>query len=289
LVVKKPFLSYHEPMKLKAVVAGQFYPGKREELRAVLDGYAPGKPSPGPDPVAFLLPHAGYPYSGAVAALGYRSLSKVPRTVVVAGPSHYLPFRGVSLFAGEAVVTPLGDLPVDQEACRALMEADPYIAEIPAAFAREHSVEVHLPMVQRYLPGAKVVPIVMGQGSAQAVEPLTRALLGLWEERPFLFVASSDLSHYPSYEVAREADGEFLKALLTGDPDLVAKTDARIMRRGHDDYHCTHCGKEPVSTLLGFVQGVGAGKARLLEYRNSGDVTGDRSHVVGYAAVAFSK
>ncbi len=241
------------------------------------------------EPLAFLLPHAGYPYSGAVAALGYRTLSTSIETVIVAGPSHYLPFRGVSVFAGESALTPLGEVAVDQAAAEFLMKADSHIAEIMPAFAKEHSVEVHLPMIQTYLPKAKVVPLVMGQGVKEAVEPLAKALLALSREKKFIFVASSDLSHYPAYETAVEADRQFLDALLTGDEKKVDGVDETIMSQGYPDYYCTHCGKEPVSVLLRFAKGMDAKKSQLLAYRNSGDVTGEHTRVVGYGAVAFCK
>ncbi len=278
-------------MKLQPVVAGSFYPGAPSELRRAFEafekeGKAPQLPG---EVVGMMLPHAGYPYSGAVAALGYRSLAQKVETVIVAGPSHYVPFRGVSLFPGEAVVTPLGEIPVDQEACEFLMGFDPHIADIPPAFAREHSAEVHFPLLRRFLPKAKVVPIVMGQGVGEAVKPLAEGLLALWKKKKFLFVASSDLSHYPAYETAVDADRQFLEALLTGDEKKVDQTDVKIMRKGYHDYYCTHCGKEPVSTLLRFAKGVGADKIQRLAYRNSGDVTGDHSRVVGYGAVAFCK
>ena len=277
-------------MKLMPVVAGQFYPGKPKELQKALELFGEGKPSRlSGEPVALLLPHAGYPYSGAVAALGYRALPKDIDTVVVAGPSHYVPFKGVSLFAGESALTPLGELSVDQEACRFLMDFSPHIVEMPPVFAREHSVEVHLPMIQTYLPKAKVVPIVMGQGIPQAVKPLAEALLALRQKKEFLFVASSDLSHYPQYETAVKADKAFLSALLTGDERQVDLVDKETMAQHYPDYYCTHCGREPVSTLIRYAKGVGADRTQLLEYRNSGDVTGDRSRVVGYGAVAFCR
>ncbi len=277
-------------MKLQPVVAGAFYPRNRRELQAALESFSREQaPVLESEPVGFLLPHAGYPYSGAVAALGYRVLPGPVETVVVAGPSHYIAFRGVSVFAGKSALTPLGEVRVDQEAAGFLMESDPHIAEIPPAFAREHSVEVHLPLIQTYLPQAKVVPLVMGQGMKEAVEPLVRALLAMARKREFLFVASSDLSHYPDYETAVKADRQFLDALLTGDVKKVAGADEKIMARRYPDYYCTHCGKEPVAALLGFAKGRGAGPGRLLSYRNSGDVTGDHSRVVGYAAVAFCK
>lgn len=278
-------------MKLRPVVAGSFYPARPQELRSFFEDF---EKEPVEEPlkgetVGLLLPHAGYLYSGALAALGYRSLPRAPRTLVVVGPSHYLPFRGVSLFAGEAVTTPLGDLPVDQEAARFLMDFDGHIAEIPPAFAREHSVEVHLPLIKTYCPEVQVVPIVMGQGEKEAVEPLAQALLALAKKKDFLLIASSDLSHYPAHGTAVKADHEFLEALLTGDEKEVGKVDEDIMGRGYREYHCTHCGKEPVQVLLRYAKGRGADKVRLLKYRNSGDVTGEKDRVVGYAAVAFSK
>ena len=166
-------------MKLHPKVAGQFYPIHAKDLSASLENmekeYKPvalkGQPA------GMLLPHAGYPYSGAVAALGYRSITKPVQTVIIAGPSHYVSFRGVALFAGDSVLTPLGEIPVDVEACQFLMNCNKQLAEFPQAFAREHSVEVHFPFVQTYLPGAKVVPVVMGQGDQDVVEPLVEALL----------------------------------------------------------------------------------------------------------------
>lgn len=283
-------LPYSDPMRLEPVVAGHFYPGDPSELHRVIRGMSRTPVTPMEGPVeALLLPHAGYPYSGETAALGYRSIPSPPSLVVVVGPSHYVPFKGVSLFAGASVGTPLGDLPVDQEACRFLMGFDDHLAEIPAAFAREHSVEVHLPLVRTFWPGAKVVPVVMGQGEAGATAPLARALSALRGEREFLLVASSDLSHYPPRDIARKADLEFLEALLTGDEKRVNDADRDILRRGYPEYHCTHCGKEPVAVLLRHCRSIGARGIRLLDYRNSGDVTGEKGRAVGYAAVAFLK
>jgi hypothetical protein len=278
-------------MKLQPVVAGSFYPGKHQTLQRMLENFhqevkPPALPG---EPVGLLLPHAGYVFSGAVATMGYRALAPFsPPTVVVAGPSHYMAFKGCALFSGEAVLTPLGELPVDQEACKILEEADENLGEYQPAYAREHSVEVHFPFIQTFLPGTKVVPVIMGQGKATSVEPLLRGLKKLAKEKPFVLVASSDLSHYPDYSTAKKADRKFLEALLTGDEKKIEKTDKEIMGQGLSDYHCTHCGAEPVSTLVKWAKEQGA-KAELLGYRNSGDVTGDMNRVVGYAAVAFCK
>jgi AmmeMemoRadiSam system protein B len=242
------------------------------------------------EPVGLLLPHAGYVFSGAVAALGYRALAPFhPSTVVVAGPSHYIAFKGCALFSGEAVLTPLGELPVDQEACGILEKEDEHLADFPPAYAKEHSIEVHFPFIQTFLPGTKVVPVIMGQRKTTSVEPLLRGLRRLAKEKPFVLLASSDLSHYPDYSTAKKADHQFLDALLTGDEKKIEKTDKEIMGRGYTEYHCTHCGSEPVSTLVKWAKDQGAEKRVLLKYRNSGDVTGDMDRVVGYGAVAFCR
>jgi AmmeMemoRadiSam system protein B len=277
-------------MKLKSVVAGQFYPDNRQELLLQFKDFEKINSVVLKQSVeALLLPHAGYVYSGSVAALGYRSLSQAPSTVIVIGPSHYVPFKGVSLYSGDAAETPFGDLAVDRQARDFLMDFDDHIADIPLALAKEHSVEVHFPMIKHYFPSAEVVPIVMGQGVESSVRPLTEALLGLRKQKSFLLVASSDLSHYPLYETAVKADKAFLEALLSGHEAEVVETDKKIIAKKYPNYYCTHCGKEPVSTLLRYTQAIGTREIQLLAYQNSGDVTGDHSRVVGYSAVAFSK
>jgi AmmeMemoRadiSam system protein B len=278
-------------MKLKPVVAGSFYPGKVSTLQKMLEDFRLGDLDPLPgEPLGLLLPHAGYLYSGSVAAKGYRALAPFqPSLVVVAGPSHTMAFKGCALFSGEAVLTPGGEVLVDTEACRILKETDKNLADFPPAYAQEHSVEVHFPLIEEFLPGVKVVPVIMGQGKNESVEPLLRGLGRLAKEKPFVLIASSDMSHYPDYETARKADHQFLEALLSGDGKKIDQTDREIMGQGYTEYHCTHCGKEPVQTLVAWAQEQGAKKRVLLEYRNSGDVTGDRKRVVGYGAAAFCR
>jgi AmmeMemoRadiSam system protein B len=277
-------------MRLPSVVGGQFYPNRPAELKKLFQTFEtiPVPKLPG-EVLGFLLPHAGYVYSGALAALGYRSLTQTVETIVVVGPSHSVRFPGVSLFAGEAVETPLGDLPVDQEACEFLLGQEKSFSQFEPAFAREHSVEVHFPLIRRYCPGAKVVPLITGQGRAATVAPLVRALKALRSQKPFLLVASSDLSHYPDYATAVEADRRFLAALLKGDEAQMEAANREILAQKHPDYLCTHCGPEPLSALVQWARHEKAQKIQLLNYRNSGDVTKDHSRVVGYAAVAFCR
>jgi hypothetical protein len=278
-------------MKLPAVVVGSFYPAKPSELSAFFETFQNKYKSvalPG-EPVGLFLPHAGYSYSGETAALGYRSVGDRFPTVIVAGPSHSVAFQGAAVFAGEAVETPLGEIAVDVDAAKSLMAFHPSLREIPQAWAREHSVEVHFPLIRHFLPSAKVVPIVMGQNSGRDLAVLAEALSNLRREQKFLFVASSDLSHFPNYQTAVQRDGEFLKAVLTGKPEAVVKADRHILSKGWAGLDCTHCGHEPLQTLMRYAEAQGAGKIQLLRYCNSGDATGDHGRVVGYASVAFCK
>jgi AmmeMemoRadiSam system protein B len=277
-------------MKLPSVAAGTFYPRERGQLEKLFQSFesVPKVELIG-EAMGLLLPHAGFVYSGALAALGYRSLTQQFETVVVMGPSHWVRFPGISLFAGEAVETPLGDLSVDQETCGFLLDQDKAFAQFEPAFAREHSVETHFPLIKRYCPGAQVVALVTGQGKGATVGPLVKALSALRRKKPFLLVASSDLSHYPDAKTARSADQRFLEALLTGDEKRMEAVDRAILAEKHPDYFCTHCGPEPLLSLVRQAALEKARKIQLLSYRHSGDVTGDLSRVVGYAAAAFCK
>ncbi|HVM32670.1 MAG TPA: AmmeMemoRadiSam system protein B [bacterium] len=275
-------------MKLPSVVAGQFYPDSPRELEKLFKSFETlPLPLLAGVPRGLLLPHAGYVYSGALAALGYRALAGEAQTLVVVGPSHWVRFPGLSIFEGEAAQTPLGDLPVDREACRFLLDQSPAFSRFEPAFAREHSVEAHFPLIKRYCPGAKVVPIIAGQGLQATVEPLVSALRALGRQKRLLLVASSDLSHYPDYGTAVEADRRFLRAVLTGEEKAIRAADRKILAEKHPELLCTHCGPEPLLGLARWAAAEKALKTQLLSYRNSGDVTGDRRRVVGYGAVAF--
>jgi MEMO1 family protein len=275
-------------MKRPMAVAGSFYPAQAKALNKMLDRFAEILPVELPgETLGLLLPHAGYEYSGSVAALGYLSVGDVFDTVAVVGPSHTVAFQGASVFAGEAVQTPLGDLAVDQESAQIVMGCHESLRELPAAHEREHSVEVHFPLIKRFMPRAKILPVVTGHCAGRTAEILASALARLRKGRRFLLVASSDLSHFPDYDTAVEKDREFLEAVLTGDMEEVIRADARILGEDHPNLQCTHCGQGPLETILRYAKSQSARNVRLLQYRNSGDVTRDKDRVVGYAAVAF--
>ncbi len=259
------------------VVAGQFYPAAPDRLRALLDTYQP--PDAAPRTVRGLIaPHAGYPYSGAVAGAAF-GRAVVPDRVLLLGPNHTgLGARGaVSPASGWA--TPLGVAPVDQELAGALLAACPLLTADGAAHAREHSLEVLVPFLQHRNPGVRLVPVALALRTAEEVLELGEAVAGVlarWPE-PVLLVASSDLTHYEPDRTAREKDRLALERVLALDAPGLLATVA--------EHRITMCGAVPTAVLLTAAKGLGAAGGELARYATSGDVTGDGARVVGYAGV----
>ncbi|MCK9460280.1 MAG: AmmeMemoRadiSam system protein B [Proteobacteria bacterium] len=272
-----------------AQVAGQFYPDDPEELRRMVRGFIDaakqGAVSPDRDIVGVLSPHAGYPYSGRVAGAAFRALEgRGYRTVVVMSPNHRHGARKIATLARPAYDTPLGSLPIDGEGVRALTAAHPDLFEAnEAMFEREHSLEVELPFVQVALPGAAIVPLVVGVDDEALLERAGKALHEAFgARRDVVFVMSSDLSHYHPYDQANALDEESLGALERFDLPAWRKAAARSAEG--------MCGFKP---LVAFAAAFGAyaDKARAvvrLDHGNSGDTAGDKSSVVGYGALAFT-
>lgn len=253
-----------------AAVAGTFYPGSAQTLRYDIDNLLrQAKASSGPLPKAVIVPHAGYIYSGPIAASAYQRIAKgrdTIRRVVLLGPAHRVPVRGLALPQSEAFETPLGTVTLDTQAT-ALIADLPQVGASAPAHAWEHSLEVQLPFLQKILGEFTLVPLVVGDATAQEVaEVLDR----LWGGQETLIVISSDLSHYLPYELAQKIDDQTVRMIL----DL------------HRVSHEQACGGTPVNGLL-----LAAKQhhlhPELLDARNSGDTAGDHDHVVGYAAFAF--
>jgi AmmeMemoRadiSam system protein B len=222
-------------------------------------------------PKAIIAPHAGYQYSGPIAGSAYSSLipqAKVIERVILVGPSHRVPFAGVAASHAAAFDTPLGAVPVDRDAVAALLK-DGLIQENDAAHAREHSLEVHLPFVQRVFPGARVVPLLAGD---QDHSSMAAIFARLWGGPETVIVVSSDLSHYHDYETACRLDRETAQTI-----------EAR--RAGAVDFEQA-CGATPVNALLQIAAEKGL-SASTIDLRNSGDTAGPRDEVVGYGAFVF--
>jgi AmmeMemoRadiSam system protein B len=252
-------------------VAGLFYPGDRATLSRTLSqllGSAPS--SPGPAPKALIAPHAGYIYSGPIAATVYARLAPVRDTikrVVLLGPTHRVAVRGLALPSVRQFATPLGNIEIDAAAVDILKKLPQVVVSDPA-HALEHSLEVHLPFLQTVLDDFKLVPLAVGDASPEQVAEVIETL---WGGPETLIVVSSDLSHYLPYDDARNIDRNTTEAILA-------------LRTDIDHEHA--CGATPVCGLALAARRKHL-KPELVDLRNSGDTAGDRDRVVGYASFAF--
>jgi AmmeMemoRadiSam system protein B/AmmeMemoRadiSam system protein A len=273
-----------------SVIAGSWYPDNPDELAAMVDGFLTQVEPVDGAPIALIVPHAGYAYSGPVAAYGFKQLEgKEYDVAVIIAADHQVPLSNpISVWAEGGFATPLGVVPVDEELARALIAADPRITFDPASHEGEHPLEIQLPFLQRVCPDCRIVPILMGTDDEKSVEALAGALLSTLPGRRAVVIASSDLSHYPPYDDARTVDGATLAAIETGDPARVRETMDRLMDTGFSNLATCACGEGPILVAMRVAQGLGADTVSVLHYANSGDAPfGDRERVVGYGAVMF--
>lgn len=255
-------------MNRTPAVAGHFYPADPSTLSGMVTDFLDQAQSAGPAPKAIIAPHAGYIYSGPIAASAYARLKPVRDTisrVVLIGPSHRVAFEGLAVSSAEQFATPLGNIDIDTDAVKTLMTL-PYVGYLDQAHALEHSLEVQLPFLQQVLNQFKLVPIVAGDASAEQVG---RALDLLWGGDETLIVVSSDLSHYHDYATARRLDQETSRLI-----------EALQYRQLSPD---AACGKVAVGGLLKLLSDKGM-TIKTVDLRNSGDTAGDKNRVVGYGA-----
>ncbi|HEY0835473.1 MAG TPA: AmmeMemoRadiSam system protein B, partial [Azospirillum sp.] len=259
------------PILRQPAVAGAFYPADPAVLGRMVDDCIYQARIEPVAAKAIVAPHAGYVYSGAIAGTAYaavRHLADRVRRVILLGPAHRHPFRGLAAPSADGMVTPLGAVPVDREAVDAILGL-PDVQILDAAFDGEHSLEVHLPFLQRTFHDFTVVPLVVGTCAPQAVETV---LERLWGGPETLIVVSSDLSHFHDYDTARGLDLAASQAIETAAPEKL-----------NGDYAC---GYKPVSGLLLRALKLDL-RATTRDLRNSGDTAGDRNRVVGYGAYTF--
>ena len=261
-----------------AAVAGRFYPAHAEILARDLSQYV--RPAPRRlQALGCLVPHAGYMYSGHVAGAVYGAL-ELPSTYVILCPNHTGRGAPLAMYAEGEWETPLGRVAVDRELAAQLRTACPSLSEDALAHAGEHSLEVQLPFLQRLTPGFTFVPVAIGVGSFAPLENLGEALarvLPAWP-RPVLIVASSDMNHYEDDHTTRLKDQKAIDALLA----LDARALYDVVRR----QNISMCGFGPAVAMLTAARRLGADRAELIRYATSGDISGDRSAVVGYAGIA---
>jgi len=257
-----------------SAVAGMFYPGSPGDLRKNINNYLELATSPENITVrAVIVPHAGYIYSGAVAAFGYKALASraaPPARIYLLGPAHRVWFTGVALADYAAFDTPLGPHPLDIEKIEALATSSQLFSKLNAPHGPEHSLEVQFPFMRVVAPDAPVVPLLFGDVDPVAVGRVLHALL----EPDDVIIVSSDLSHFHDNQTAHTRDHRFLDALLCGDQRGVASGEA--------------CGQAPAVALMTIAERRGW-QPHLLDYRTSGDVTGDEQRVVGYASIAYTE
>jgi MEMO1 family protein len=254
-----------------AAVAGLFYPGDAAALRPTVDRLvADALPHEGPTPRAVIAPHAGFIYSGAIAARAYAAAAPwrgLARRVIVAGPAHRAYVPGIAIPSVAAFSTPLGTIALDTGAMRVLGDL-PWVETSDRAHALEHCIEVQLPFLQRVLGEFELVPMLVGDATPAQV---AHALEAVWDEPGSVLVVSSDLSHYMPWAAARQRDAATAGTILRLEATLLPE-DA--------------CGAAPINGLLQVARARGL-EARVLDVRNSGDTAGDRDRVVGYGAFEF--
>jgi AmmeMemoRadiSam system protein B/AmmeMemoRadiSam system protein A len=271
--------------------AGQFYPSDPQKLAAAIDGYLEDAVTPFTDrPIAVVCPHAGYIYSAQIAADAYKQASRYDYDlVVILGVNHTTAgFRDVSIYPSGGFETPLGVAAIDEELAERLMAKDGRFRFDPAVHAREHSIEVQVPFVQRLFPKAKILPAVVGAPDPDMCERFGEALAEAVKQRKVLIVASCDLSHFPSYEDARRVDGKTLGAIAALDTKALRSEISSQMGEGVPELGTCACGEASVLVAMVAARRLGATGGQIISYANSGDTAlGDRSRVVGYGAIAF--
>ena len=273
-------------------MAGQFYPSDPKELLASIEECFTGKLGPGRKPGTIsgpairglVAPHAGYMYSGPVAAHGYLQCSGLEglRLIIIVGPNHWGIGSGVATFQEGTWRTPLGGVEVDAEAAKALVEAAGLVDFDESPHRQEHSIEVQVPFLQYVCrEGFKILPISMALQDQETATTVGRALGRLVNGRnDTLLIASSDLTHYEPHETAQKKDADLIGTVL----ELNVERFYTVLRR----LNVSACGYGPIACVMTALRELGVREARLLKYATSGDSSGDYNSVVGYASIIFT-
>ncbi len=274
-------------------VAGQFYPADKSELKQMIASFLakPVKDKTLGQIKAIMVPHAGYVYSGPVAAYAYKQLEgQKADTVFLLCNAHAAYFTGIAIDNSDAWQTPLGQVEVDKEKAKALVEASNLIQFSRPAHAHDHTLEVQLPFLQTVLKDKfKIVPILFGHYSKDAYQELAQILAKILDKND-LVIASTDMSHYPPYEDANKIDTQTLAVIASGTVAELDKHIADVLASGVSGEETALCGVDGVKTVMQLASIKGWSQIKILHYANSGDVAvGDKHRVVGYGAVAFAQ
>jgi AmmeMemoRadiSam system protein B len=266
-------------MLRKPVVAGQFYPDSAAELRAMVRSFIDEKAEK-EDAVGLVVPHAGYIYSGAVTG-AVISRVKFKDTFIILGPNHTGRGKPLSIMAEGTWKTPLGEVQIDTELAAKVVSLSAYLKPDTEAHIFEHSIEVQLPFLQYFKPDVKIVPIILAYGNIEIYAEVGRNIAQALRElnREAVILASSDMNHYEPQGISQKKDRQAIEAILELNPEKLVKTI--------EEKDISMCGYAPAAVMLTAARELGATKAELVKYQTSGDVTGDRDAVVGYAGVIF--
>ncbi len=273
----------------KMAAAGTFYPADAQTLNQNLEKYLNEAEKVAlTNPLRILVaPHAGIIYSGRTAAAAYKLLmeSKIEKIILV-GPSHYFQFAQAAMIAGGSWETPLGNLEIDGELAKKILDPEEKIIEDASVFEKEHSLETQTIFLKKILPNVKIVPILLSVPSEELISALAYKIALNMNEKTLL-VISTDLSHYPNYETANKVDLATIEGFLSGDKNRFEQTTAQTTSAKNPGVETLACGYEPLRVALKVAQLLKLDPPKLLKYENSGDVTGDKNRVVGYGAIAI--
>jgi AmmeMemoRadiSam system protein B/AmmeMemoRadiSam system protein A len=283
-----------QPLVRLPAVAGTFYPNDPVTLAKVIDGYLAEASRLEPEPSILIAPHAGYVYSGGVAAQSFKQAQgRDYARVIILGFNHSASygFDGAAIWSTGAWRTPLGDVPIDVGFAQALLDISPVFSTDRSIHLDEHSLEVEVPFIQRVLPGIPIVPVSIGRPTLENARAIADALTVALTAHPrSLVVVSTDLSHYPRYRDAQRVDAASLQTVMSLDTLALEAWDEEAMSKHTPNLHTTMCGKGPVLVAMMLAANLGAEQVTLIKYANSGDTPdGEPGRVVGYAAVEFVK
>lgn len=264
-----------------AVVAGQFYPSHPSRLKEMIAGMVDEK-SQREDALGLILPHAGYPYSGPVAAAAISRI-KFKETFIILGPNHTGMGKALSIMTSGNWETPLGSIDIDEELARRILTSSRHLEEDDKAHLYEHSIEVQLPFLQYFKDNFRLVPVLFSYQDPEAYKDVGTAIANAVSdlERDVTIIASSDMTHYESSESARRKDNKAIEAILHLDEEQLLR---RVKELG-----ISMCGYAPTVALIIAAKNLGATQTELVRYGTSGDSTGDYSSVVGYASILIKE
>lgn len=270
--------------------AGQFYPGTQESLAKMVNRLlsSADQIEISSTPIGIWVPHAGYQFSGQIAANAYHLVRNLDVDIVIIfGANHTMYMEDASIGDWDAYRTPLGDVKVDTVLAKKIKASSPLIASISDVHRYEHSVEVQIPFIQTVFPDIPIIPIVMGQLSYEDCKQIAKVIAENVQGKKVLLIASSDMSHYPSYQDACQVDAKILKAVGKFNPKSVWNLSQSLLRDNVPGLDCALCGKHALVTVMLASEELGAADVTVLPYANSGDVSGERHRVVGYGAAVF--